>query len=119
MRGPTRVSFALAWCLSAPIPLLADDAFLQPITVQLFPFSRAHLAPGYSGGYSKTSSRNDVIWIAPEIVVDKPLRSNGGDIILYANKISISAPIDSRLYVSHTTSASPRWNANELISSHL
>ena len=63
----------------------------------LFPFTGISInAPGAQ------IERQDVFWLADKIVISSPLRSYGGDIVLFANEIEIDAPIDSRVYFDHT-----------------
>ena len=44
--------------------------------------------------------RWDVVCIGDVVRIDVPLRSNGGDIFVFANRLEVSAPIDSRPYLS-------------------
>jgi hypothetical protein len=71
-----------------------------PSTVKVFPYIRPLLTQRY-GGYSTTAKKMDIVWIANTIDINEPLRSFGGDIILFADTLNIKAPIDSRVYVEH------------------
>jgi len=59
------------------------------------------LQPGYHGHYPFAVDKRDIIWIDSTIKITAPLRSNGGDIILFANEIDVEAPIDSRVFIQH------------------
>lgn len=52
--------------------------------------------------YSKIQKqiRWDIVCIGDTIHIYSPIRSNGGDVIIFANKIEFSAPIDSRPYIN-------------------
>jgi len=63
-----------------------------------FPYPAKILNAPY-GGYSQTVTKVDIVWTGDTIVVDSPLRSFGGDVILYGNSVQINAPIDTRVYV--------------------
>lgn len=41
----------------------------------------------------------DVVCMADKIVVDEPIFTNGGDIYIFASQLTVSAPIDTRLYI--------------------
>src|SRR5690348_8844517 len=74
----------------------------QNSTPQAYPFQRTVLLKGSSPKpYPPDIVKRDIIWMSPRIVVNEPLRSFGGDILLYADEIVINAPIDSRVYFDH------------------
>jgi hypothetical protein len=50
--------------------------------------------------YANDIQKKDIYWFARSIKVDTPLYSNGGDILLIADDIEISAPIDSKVRLS-------------------
>ncbi|MEW8219315.1 MAG: hypothetical protein AB2770_13220 [Candidatus Thiodiazotropha taylori] len=49
--------------------------------------------------------KSDIIIFDDHLVIDSPLKSNGGDIIIFCNTITINAPIDSRVYFDHSEPA--------------
>lgn len=44
--------------------------------------------------------RWDIVCVGDVVNISTPIFSNGGDVIIYANKIDFSAPIDTRVYIS-------------------
>lgn len=46
-----------------------------------------------------SSLKADVVCIANDIVVTEPIFTNGGDIIIVATNVTVSAPIDTRIYL--------------------
>ncbi|TDV08899.1 hypothetical protein DET60_102201 [Raoultella planticola] len=56
------------------------------------------LGPAYAGIQKQV--RWDIVCIGDVVRVTTPIRSNGGDIIIFANRLELSAPIDSRVYIS-------------------
>jgi hypothetical protein len=76
------------------------EQFAVPRGVAAFPYPQQILTGPY-GGYKQVVKKIDIVWAADSITVDSPLRSFGGDIIIIANKLTINAPIDSRIYVEH------------------
>lgn len=42
----------------------------------------------------------DILCIGDNLVIDAPIRTNGGDVIFFANTISIKTPVDTRVYIS-------------------
>jgi hypothetical protein len=71
-----------------------------PAAAHIFPFRRTLLREGH-GGYDPFVTKFDIVWISDSITIDEPLRSYGGDIILFARELNINAPIDSRVYIEH------------------
>src|SRR2546430_8400351 len=70
---------------------------------QRYPFSRAALLQGSSQKpYPRDTVKRDIVWMAPRIVINEPLQSFGGDIILYAEELTLNAPVDSRIYFDHS-----------------
>ena len=66
-----------------------------------FHFEGSTFTGEYKGPYARSVGKRDMIWIADDIHVSSPLRSNGGDIMIVANSVTIEAPIDSRVYFYH------------------
>ena len=56
--------------------------------------------------YKKDLQKRDVVILSlePQYVVDQPILSNGGDVIIVANKVVINAPIDTRPFIDHSGS---------------
>lgn len=77
------------------------EEFSFPAAARVFPFRISVLKDGYTGPYSKTTVKVDVVWIDDAIEINAPLRSYGGDVILFANTIRVNAPIDTRVYFYH------------------
>jgi hypothetical protein len=52
--------------------------------------------PNYN--FLKEIAKKDVVCVGANIAFDQPLYTNGGDLFVYAQKITIRAPIDTRIY---------------------
>jgi hypothetical protein len=50
---------------------------------------------------SRTIVGKDVILLGGDITIDKPIRTNGGNVIIVADRLRVRAPIDTRIYVAH------------------
>lgn len=62
-----------------------------------YPRKSELLKPDYKGSYERVAVKKDIYLMRPTVVIDEPLRSNGGNILIVANEVSINAPIDARL----------------------
>lgn len=84
-RSPAAVDAPSAWHIlgSAKRPL-KDDTLKQ----------------NYSG--VNQQYRAEFLYMGDNITIDSPIYSSGGDIIIYAAKLKIAAPIDSRVYLSYS-----------------
>ena len=87
-------TFLKTLCLFLVFPPLVTCQTLNKPDV--FPFKGIELTRPVA-----QMERQDIIWLAEKIVISTPLRSYGGNIILFADEIEIDAPIDSRLYIDH------------------
>ena len=76
------------------------QTFSFPSGLHVMPYRRQVLSSPY-GGYHLNVTKFDMVWIANTITIDAPLRSFGGDIVLFAETLNINAPIDSRVYIEH------------------
>ena len=76
-----------------------QQTFSFPSAVRLLPRRIRVFKDGYTGPYLQEVEVVDTIWVDDVIEINEPLRSYGGDIILYANTIRINAPIDSKFYI--------------------
>jgi hypothetical protein len=45
-----------------------------------------------------TFNKYDIVCFGEDVVIDRPLRSGGGDLVIFANSLIITAPIDTRIY---------------------
>ncbi|MGV6393660.1 hypothetical protein ACTUVN_002358 [Pseudomonas caspiana] len=45
-----------------------------------------------------TFKKFDVVCFGEDIAIDRPIRTGGGDLVIYAKSLTLSAPIDSRIY---------------------
>jgi hypothetical protein len=52
------------------------------------------------GKYDEVSlgMKRDVVCVGDQIIIDSPVYTNGGDIFIFANKIVITQPIDTRIF---------------------
>lgn len=48
-------------------------------------------------GNDKVVSKWDIVCIGDTIRIDQPIRSNGGDIVVYADRLVLAAPLDTRV----------------------
>lgn len=78
-----------------------QETFSFPNSVRVLPRHVPLFKAGYAGPFEKEVEKVDTVWVDDVIDISQPLRSYGGDIILYANEIHINAPIDSRFYIFH------------------
>lgn len=97
----------LSWCRSllmsilaiitvVPTALAAASSYKYPYHIKVFfgsPPTRY-----YERDIVKAE---DVVIIGGVVSIDNPLYSNGGDVVIYAGKLIISAPIDTRVYIDH------------------
>lgn len=58
--------------------------------------------------YPKTLAKKDVFLVGQHVVIDKTLMSYGGDVLILADQLEISAPIDTRVRATIDT---PFWEA--------
>lgn len=47
---------------------------------------------------SATLTKIDVVCVGDEVTIDRPIKTNGGDVLVYASKVVIAQPIDTRPY---------------------
>ncbi len=45
-----------------------------------------------------TFKKFDVVCFGEDIIIDRPIRTGGGDLVIYGKSLTLSAPIDSRIY---------------------
>lgn len=51
----------------------------------------------------------DIVMMGDTITIDKPIRTNGGDIIIVADKLHVAAPLDTRVYIRHPRDTFHDW----------
>ncbi len=50
----------------------------------------------------KTHISADVLCVGESVTVDSPIVTNGGDVIIYGDRVRIAQPIDTRVYINHS-----------------
>lgn len=81
-----------------------------------YPYEVPILSSNYKGRYSRTVVKRDIVWIDDEISITKPLLTNGGNVLIFADKLHISAPIDTRIWIDHKGNhflPDKRWPEND------
>lgn len=63
--------------------------------------------------FDRVQTRCDVIWTDANVVIDEPLLTNGGDVVIFAESVQINAPIDTRPYFSTSLIFHPPVQGNE------
>lgn len=53
-------------------------------------------------GAAREIVKADVLCMGEDVLLDSPVYSNGGDVIIWAARVRISAPIDTRVYINHS-----------------
>lgn len=61
-------------------------------------YSTAPLNQSSYEEFQTQQTRWDIFCFGENLVIEQPIRSNGGSIVLVANRLEVSAPIDSRPY---------------------
>ena len=82
--------------LSLTCPVQAQQRYEYPYEKRVF---SGPVSERYRG--QEVISSKDVILFGSTVVVDEWLRTNGGDVVIFAESLVIEAPIDTRVYFNH------------------
>ncbi|MBR0842907.1 hypothetical protein JQ607_22120 [Bradyrhizobium liaoningense] len=89
---PSRAADNWGWReFSSRVQVLADNA----------------TAVASTPAYERHVTKRDVFIFQKSVVVNEPLRSNGGDVLIVADELVLNAPIDTRVYL--TLKIDPRF----------
>ena len=57
----------------------------------------------HASRYAPTISKSDTVIVGEQIRIDSGIRTNGGDVLVLADKVELCAAIDTRVYIDHSS----------------
>lgn len=84
------------------VPNAAEHRTVFPYAEALYPDSLPASEAHVQGRYARLIKKQDIIYFGKRVSIDSIERTNGGDVVIFADSVEINAPIDTRVYLDHS-----------------